>query len=152
MTGIRETSTLATAPEERHPVLTTVGPYTDQQVIAAIRREMMREGQVFYVHNRVTSINKVAAHIQQLVPEARVAVAHGKMAESTLEEIMVKFWEKEFDVLVSTTIIETGLDIANANTLIIEDAHRYGLSQLHQLRGRVGRGRAGLRLFPLRST
>ncbi|WP_255434467.1 transcription-repair coupling factor [Auritidibacter ignavus] len=141
MTGIRETSTLATAPEERHPVLTTVGPYTDQQVIAAIRREMMREGQVFYVHNRVTSINKVAAHIQQLVPEARVAVAHGKMAESTLEEIMVKFWEKEFDVLVSTTIIETGLDIANANTLIIEDAHRYGLSQLHQLRGRVGRGR-----------
>lgn len=141
MTGIRETSTLATPPEQRHPVLTYVGPYTDKQITAAIRREMMREGQVFYVHNRVTSINKVAARIQELVPEARVAVAHGRMSESTLEQIMVDFWEKEYDVLVSTTIIETGLDIANANTLIIEDAHRYGLSQLHQLRGRVGRGR-----------
>lgn len=141
MTGIRETSTLATPPEQRHPVLTYVGPYTDKQITAAIRREMMREGQVFYVHNRVNSINKVAAHIQELVPEARVAVAHGRMGETTLEEIMVDFWEKEYDVLVSTTIIETGLDIANANTLIIEDAHRYGLSQLHQLRGRVGRGR-----------
>lgn len=141
MTGIRETSTLATPPEQRHPVLTYVGPYTDKQVTAAIRRELMREGQVFYVHNRVNSINKVATRIQELVPEARVAVAHGRMSESTLEQIMVDFWEKEYDVLVSTTIIETGLDIANANTLIIEDAHRYGLSQLHQLRGRVGRGR-----------
>jgi len=141
LTGIRETSTLATAPEERHPVLTSVGPYTDQQVTAAIRRELMREGQVFYVHNRVTSIDGVARRIAELVPEARVAVAHGKMGESRLEQIMVDFWEKRFDVLVSTTIIETGLDIANANTLIIEDAHRYGLSQLHQLRGRVGRGR-----------
>ncbi|MCG7421539.1 transcription-repair coupling factor [Micrococcus sp. ACRRV] len=141
LTGIRETSTLATAPEERHPVLTSVGPYTDQQVIAAIRRELMREGQVFYVHNRVTTIDKVASRLAQLVPEARIAVAHGKMSESRLEQIMVDFWEKRFDVLVSTTIIETGLDIANANTLIVEDAHRYGLSQLHQLRGRVGRGR-----------
>lgn len=141
MTGIRETSTLATPPEQRHPVLTYVGPYTDKQITAAIRREMMREGQVFYVHNRVNSINKVAGRIQELIPEARVAIAHGRMSESTLEQIMVDFWEKEYDVLVSTTIIETGLDIANANTLIIEDAHRYGLSQLHQLRGRVGRGR-----------
>lgn len=141
MTGIRETSTLATPPEQRHPVLTYVGPYTDKQITAAIRRELMREGQVFYVHNRVNTINKVAARIQELIPEARVAVAHGRMGESTLEQIMVDFWEKEYDVLVSTTIIETGLDIANANTLIIEDAHRYGLSQLHQLRGRVGRGR-----------
>lgn len=141
MTGIRETSTLATPPEQRHPVLTYVGPYTDKQITAAIRRELMREGQVFYVHNRVNSINKVAARIQELIPEARVAVAHGRMSETTLEQIMVDFWEKEYDVLVSTTIIETGLDIANANTLIIEDAHRYGLSQLHQLRGRVGRGR-----------
>ena len=141
MTGIRETSTLATAPEERHPVLTSVGPYTDQQAVAAIRRELMREGQVFYVHNRVTSIDAVAKRIAELVPEARIAVAHGKMGEARLEQIMVDFWEKKFDVLVSTTIIETGLDIANANTLIVEDAHRYGLSQLHQLRGRVGRGR-----------
>src|SRR5699024_1751619 len=141
MTGIRETSTLATPPEQRHPVLTYVGPYTDKQITAAIRRELMREGQVFYGHNRLNTINKVAARIQELMPEARVAVAHGRMGESTLEEIMVDFWEKEYDVLVSTTIIETGLDIANANTLIIEDAHRYGLSKLHQLRGRVGRGR-----------
>ncbi|MFC0582061.1 transcription-repair coupling factor [Micrococcoides hystricis] len=141
LTGIRETSTLATAPEERHPVLTYVGAYTDRQVTAAIRRELMREGQVFYVHNRVSSIDKVAAQIRELVPEARVEVAHGKMSEARLEQIIVDFWEKRFDVLVSTTIIETGLDISNANTLIVDRADAYGLSQLHQLRGRVGRGR-----------
>ncbi|WP_113717176.1 transcription-repair coupling factor [Arthrobacter dokdonensis] len=141
MTGIRETSTLATPPEERHPVLTYVGGYTDKQVAAAVRRELMREGQVFYVHNRVKSIDRTAAHIQQLVPDARVAVAHGQMSESRLEQIIVDFWEKRFDVLVCTTIIETGLDISNANTLIVEQANNYGLSQLHQLRGRVGRGR-----------
>ncbi|MDO5754526.1 transcription-repair coupling factor [Arthrobacter sp.] len=141
MTGIRETSTLATPPEERHPVLTYVGAHSDKQVGAAIRRELMREGQVFYVHNRVKSIDRTAAHIQQLVPDARVAVAHGQMSESKLEQIIVDFWEKRFDVLVCTTIIETGLDISNANTLIVEQANNYGLSQLHQLRGRVGRGR-----------
>ncbi|MGN5734267.1 transcription-repair coupling factor [Arthrobacter psychrochitiniphilus] len=141
MTGIRETSTLATPPEERHPVLTYVGAHSDKQVGAAIRRELMREGQVFYVHNRVKSIERTAAHIQQLVPDARVAVAHGQMSESRLEQIIVDFWEKRFDVLVCTTIIETGLDISNANTLIVEQANNYGLSQLHQLRGRVGRGR-----------
>jgi len=141
LTGIRETSTLATPPEERHPVLTYVGPYTDKQVAAAIRRELMREGQVFYVHNRVSSIESVAGKLRELVPEARIAVAHGKMSEGRLEQIMVDFWERRFDVLVSTTIIETGLDIANANTLIVDRADVYGLSQLHQLRGRVGRGR-----------
>ena len=141
LTGIRETSTLATPPEERHPVLTYVGPYTDKQVVAAIRRELMREGQVFYVHNRVSSIDKVAGQLAELVPEARIAVAHGRMSESRLEQIMVDFWEGRYDVLVSTTIIETGLDIANANTLIVDRANNYGLSQLHQLRGRVGRGR-----------
>jgi transcription-repair coupling factor (superfamily II helicase) len=141
LTGIRETSTLATPPEERHPVLTYVGPYTDKQVSAAIRRELMREGQVFFVHNRVSSIEKQAAAIRELVPEARVEVAHGQMSESRLEQIIVDFWEKRFDVLVCTTIIETGLDISNANTLIIDRADSYGLSQLHQLRGRVGRGR-----------
>ncbi|WP_433876430.1 transcription-repair coupling factor [Sinomonas atrocyanea] len=141
LTGIRETSTLATPPEERHPVLTYVGPYTDKQVSAAIRRELMREGQVFFVHNRVSSIEKQAAAIRELVPEARVEVAHGQMSESRLEKIIVDFWEKRFDVLVCTTIIETGLDISNANTLIIDRADSYGLSQLHQLRGRVGRGR-----------
>ena len=141
LTGIRETSTLATPPEERHPVLTYVGPYTDRQASAAIRRELMREGQVFFVHNRVSSIDRTAAHVRELVPEARVAVAHGQMTESRLEQIIVDFWEKRFDVLVCTTIIETGLDISNANTLIVDRAENYGLSQLHQLRGRVGRGR-----------
>ena len=141
LTGIRETSTLATPPEERHPVLTYVGPYTDKQASAAIRRELMREGQVFFVHNRVSSIDRTAAHLQELVPEARIAVAHGQMSEAKLEQIIVDFWEKRFDVLVCTTIIETGLDISNANTLIVDRADHFGLSQLHQLRGRVGRGR-----------
>lgn len=141
VTGIREMSTLATPPEDRHPILTYVGPYSDKQVGAAIRRELLREGQVFYVHNRVSSINRVAAQIAELVPEARVAVAHGQLSESVLEQVIVDFWEGKFDVLVTTTIIETGIDIANANTLIIDRADKYGLSQLHQIRGRVGRGR-----------
>ncbi|TQL47256.1 transcription-repair coupling factor [Homoserinimonas aerilata] len=141
VTGIREMSTLATPPEDRHPILTFVGPYNDRQVAAAIRRELLREGQVFFVHNRVSSINRVAAQLAELVPEARIAVAHGQLPESVLEQVMVDFWERRFDVLVSTTIIETGLDVTNANTLIIDRADKYGLSQLHQLRGRVGRGR-----------
>ncbi len=141
VTGIREMSTLATPPEDRHPILTFVGPYSEKQVSAAIRRELLREGQVFFVHNRVASINKVAADLQELVPEARIAVAHGQLNEHVLERIIVDFWERKFDILVSTTIIETGLDIANANTLIVDRADKYGLSQLHQLRGRVGRGR-----------
>jgi transcription-repair coupling factor (superfamily II helicase) len=141
VTGIREMSTLATPPEDRHPILSFVGPYSDKQVSAAIRRELLREGQVFFVHNRVSSINRVAAQLAELVPEARIAIAHGQLPESVLEQVMVDFWERKFDVLVSTTIVETGLDIANANTLIIDRADKYGLSQLHQLRGRVGRGR-----------
>ena len=141
VTGIREMSTLATPPEDRHPILTYVGARSQGQITAAIRRELLREGQVFYVHNRVSSIGRVAAEIAELVPEARVAVAHGQLGEHQLEQVMVDFWERKFDVLVSTTIIETGLDIANANTLIIDRADKYGLSQLHQLRGRVGRGR-----------
>jgi transcription-repair coupling factor (superfamily II helicase) len=141
VTGIREMSTLATPPEERHPVLTYVGGYDEKTVTAAIRRELMREGQVFLVHNKVSTIEKAAARIRELVPEARVATAHGKMGEHRLEQVVVDFWEKRFDVLVCTTIVETGLDISNANTLIVERADRLGLSQLHQLRGRVGRGR-----------
>ncbi|WP_403020679.1 transcription-repair coupling factor [Salinibacterium sp. GXW1014] len=141
VTGIREMSTLATPPEDRHPILTFVGPYSEKQVAAAIRRELLREGQVFFVHNRVSSINRVASQLAELVPEARIAVAHGKLGEGQLEQVMVDFWERKFDVLVSTTIIETGLDVSNANTLIIDRADKYGLSQLHQLRGRVGRGR-----------
>lgn len=141
VTGIREMSTLATPPEDRHPILSYVGPKNDKQIAAAIRRELLREGQVFYVHNRVSSIDKVAAEIQELVPEARIAIAHGKMGEHQLEQVVDDFWERQSDVLVSTTIIETGLDIHNANTIIIDRADKYGLSQLHQLRGRVGRGR-----------
>ena len=138
--GIREMSTILTPPEERHPVLTFVGAYDEKQVAAAIRRELLRDGQVFFVHNRVSSIRKVAAQIAELVPEARIAVAHGQMNEHELEKIMVDFWERNYDVLVATTIVESGLDIPNANTLIIDRADMYGLSQLHQLRGRVGRG------------
>ncbi|HEU0257344.1 MAG TPA: transcription-repair coupling factor, partial [Microbacteriaceae bacterium] len=141
VTGIREMSTLATPPEDRHPILTYVGPYSERQVAAAIRRELLREGQVFFVRNRVSSINRAASRLAELVPEARIAVAHGKLPEHVLEQVVVDFWERKFDVLVCTTIIETGLDIANANTIIIDRADKYGLSQLHQLRGRVGRGR-----------
>ncbi len=141
ITGIREMSTIATPPEERHPVLTYVGAYEDRQVTAALRRELLRDGQVFYIHNRVQSIEKAAARIKQLVPEARVATAHGQMGEHQLEQVMLDFWEKRFDVLVCTTIVESGLDVSNANTMIIERSDTLGLSQLHQLRGRVGRSR-----------
>ncbi len=141
ITGIREMSTLATPPEERHPVLTYVGGFDERTIAAAIRRELMREGQVFYVHNRVSSIERAAARLRELVPEARIETAHGKMGEHRLENVVVDFWDRKFDVLVCTTIVETGLDISNANTLVLERADMLGLSQLHQLRGRVGRGR-----------
>ncbi|MFT4202070.1 transcription-repair coupling factor [Gordonia sp. (in: high G+C Gram-positive bacteria)] len=141
MAGIREMSTILTPPEERHPVLTYVGAYSTKQVAAAIRRELLRDGQVFYVHNRVSSIDKTARELAELVPEARIAVAHGQMNEDQLEATVTSFWNREFDILVCTTIIETGLDIANANTLIVDRAEHFGLSQLHQLRGRVGRSR-----------
>ncbi len=141
VTGIREMSTLQTPPEDRHPILTYVGARNDKQIAAAIRRELLREGQVFFVHNRVSSIQRVAAQLAELVPEARIAVAHGQMGEHALEEVVDAFWERRFDVLVCTTIVETGLDISNANTIIIDRADKYGLSQLHQLRGRVGRAR-----------
>ena len=141
LTGIRELSTIQTPPEERHPILTYVGPYDDRQVAAAIRRELIRDGQVFFVHNRVESIERTAARLRDLVPEARVAVAHGQMNEHELERVVVDFWERRIDVLVCTTIVESGIDIPNANTLILDRADVFGLSQLHQLRGRVGRGR-----------
>ena len=139
--GIREMSTILTPPEERHPVLTFVGAYDEKQIAAAIRRELLRDGQIFFVHNRVQSIRKVAARLGELVPEARIQVAHGQMNEHELERIMIGFWERSFDILVATTIVESGLDIPNANTLIVDRADAQGLSQLHQLRGRVGRGR-----------
>jgi transcription-repair coupling factor (superfamily II helicase) len=141
LTGIREMTTILTPPEDRHPILTFVGAHDTKQIGAAVRRELLRDGQVFYIHNRVESINRAAARLAELVPEARIAVAHGQMGEDALEKVMVGFWEKKFDVLVSTTIVESGLDIPNANTLIVERADMFGLSQLHQLRGRVGRAR-----------
>ena len=141
LTGIREMTSITTAPEDRHPVLTYVGPQEDKQVAAAIRRELLRDGQVFYIHNKVSDIEKTARQLRELVPEARVVVAHGQMSEQVLEQTVQGFWNREYDVMVCTTIVETGLDIANANTLIVENAQNMGLSQLHQLRGRVGRSR-----------
>ena len=141
VTGIREMSTITTPPEERHPILTYVGPSEDAQISAAIRRELLRDGQVFFIHNRVESIDQAASKLQALIPEARIRVAHGQMGEHMLEDVILGFWNRDFDVLVCTTIVESGLDISNANTLIVERSDRFGLSQLHQLRGRVGRGR-----------
>ncbi len=139
LTGIRDVSQIRTPPEDRHPILTYVGPYDAQAVSAAIRREMLREGQVFYVHNRVQSIDHAVARLQELVPDAHFAVAHGQMNEGQLEQVMFDFWNGEYDVLVATTIIESGLDLPQVNTLIVEGADRLGLAQLYQLRGRVGR-------------
>ena len=141
LAGIREMSTILTPPEERYPVLTYVGPQEEKQIAAALRRELLRDGQAFYVHNRVSSIDQTAARVRELVPEARVVVAHGQMPEELLERAVEGFWNREHDILVCTTIVETGLDISNANTLIVERADTFGLSQLHQLRGRVGRSR-----------
>ncbi|MGI9001916.1 MAG: transcription-repair coupling factor [Pseudonocardia sp.] len=141
LAGIREMSTIATPPEDRHPTLTYVGAYDEKQVTAAIRRELLRDGQVFYVHNRVSTIDRAAKRIRDLVPEARIAVAHGQLNEDLLERTVSGFWHREFDVLVCTTIVENGLDISNANTLVVERSDTLGLSQMHQLRGRVGRGR-----------
>jgi transcription-repair coupling factor (superfamily II helicase) len=139
LAGIRDVSHIRTPPEDRHPILTYVGPYDEQAVSAAIRRELLREGQVFYVHNRVQSIDRAVARLRELVPHARYAVAHGQMSEGQLEQVMLDFWAGAFDVLVATTIIEAGLDLPQVNTLMVERADRVGLAQLYQLRGRVGR-------------
>jgi transcription-repair coupling factor (superfamily II helicase) len=139
LTGIREVSHIRTPPEDRHPILTYVGPYDEQAVSAAIRRELLREGQVFYVHNRVQSIDRAVARLRELVPDASYVVAHGQMSEGQLEQVMIDFWNGEHDVMVATTIIESGLDLPKVNTLIVERADLLGLAQLYQLRGRVGR-------------
>ena len=128
-----------TPPEDRQPILTYVGPFDDRAVAEAIRRELLREGQVLYVHNRVQDIEHVAADVRELVPEARVDVAHGQMDEGRLERVVTSFWEREFDVLVCTTIVESGLDMPTVNTLVVDRADLLGLAQLYQLRGRVGR-------------
>ncbi|MDH4116832.1 MAG: transcription-repair coupling factor [Acidimicrobiia bacterium] len=139
LTGIREVSHIRTAPVDRHPILTYAGPFDEQTVAAAIRREMLREGQIFYVHNRVQSIERAVARLRDLVPDARYVVAHGQMSEGQLEQVMLDFWNREYDVMVATTIIESGLDLPQVNTLIVERADLLGLAQLYQLRGRVGR-------------
>jgi len=141
ITGIREMSNITTPPEERHPVLTYVGPYDEKQVAAAIHRELLRDGQIFFIHNRVESIDAVAERIKKLIPEIKIGIAHGQMNERALEEVILAFWNREFDLLLCTTIIESGIDIPNANTLIVDRSDLFGLSQLHQLRGRVGRSR-----------
>ena len=139
LTGIRDLSLIQTPPADRQPILTFVGPFDNRAVGEAIRRELLREGQVFYVHNRVADIEQKAAEIQELVPEARIAIAHGQMDEGSLEQIVFDFWQGEYDVLLCTTIIESGIDMPTVNTLVVDRADRLGLGQLHQLRGRVGR-------------
>ena len=139
LTGIRDLSLIDTPPADRQPILTFVGEYNESAVVEAIRRELLREGQVFFVHNRVHDIDKTAAGIRQLVPDARVAVAHGQMDESSLEKVIIDFWERKYDVLVCTTIVESGIDMPTVNTLVVDRADLLGLGQLHQLRGRVGR-------------
>lgn len=139
LTGIRDLSVLNTPPADRQPIMTYVGEYDERAAAEAVRRELLREGQVFFVHNRVQSIEKVANDLQNLVPEARIAIAHGQMDEAVLEKTVLDFWEGEFDVLVCTTIIESGIDMPTVNTLVVDRAELLGLGQLHQLRGRVGR-------------
>ncbi len=139
LTGIRDMSLVNTPPEDRQPILTYVGEYDERAVSEAVRRELLREGQVFFVHNRVRSIEHVATRVRDLVPEARVAVAHGQMDEGSLERVVLDFWERRYDVLVCTTIVESGLDIPTVNTMVVDRADRLGLAQLYQLRGRIGR-------------
>ena len=139
LTGIRDMSTIDTPPEDRRPVLTYVGPYDEGLALGAVRRELLREGQVFWVHNRVATIDRQAGWLQEQLPDARVVVAHGQMDEADLEKQMMKFWDREADVLVCSVIIESGLDVPNANTLVVDSAHLLGLAQMYQLRGRVGR-------------
>jgi transcription-repair coupling factor (superfamily II helicase) len=145
LTGIRDLTLLNTPPAERQPILTYVGEFDERAVGEAIRRELLREGQVFFVHNRIQDIEQVSARLRELVPEARIAVAHGRLDEGSLERVVIDFWEGQYDVLVCTTIIESGIDMPTVNTLVVDRADMLGLGQLHQLRGRVGR--AGMRAY-----
>ena len=139
LTGIRDMSTVDTPPEDRQPVLTYVGQYDEGLAVGAVRRELLREGQVFWVHNRIATIDRRAAWLAEQVPDARIVLAHGQMDEDGLERQMIRFWDRDADVLVCTVIIESGLDVPNANTLVVDSANLLGLSQMYQLRGRVGR-------------
>ncbi|MEX0984716.1 MAG: transcription-repair coupling factor [Actinomycetota bacterium] len=145
LAGIRQMSTIDTPPEDRQPVLTFVGSFDEDLALGAVRRELLREGQVFWVHNRVATIERQAHRLREALPDARIAVGHGQLDEDVLEREMMRFWQREADVLVCTTIIESGLDVPNANTLVVDRADMLGLAQLYQLRGRVGR--AGERAF-----
>jgi transcription-repair coupling factor (superfamily II helicase) len=145
LTGIRDLSMVNTPPADRQPILTYVGEEDEQAVSEAIRRELLREGQVFYLHNRVADIEGVARHLADVVPEARIAIAHGQMDEGSLEQVVLDFWDQKYDVLVCTTIIESGIDMPTVNTLVVDRADLLGLGQLHQIRGRVGR--AGQRAY-----
>ena len=140
LTGVKDISTINTPPEDRMSVITHVGPYSPRLVRHAILRELDRGGQIFYLHNRINSLRGVEQHLQNLVPELRIGIAHGQMHESYLSDVMQKFSHHEIDVLLCTTIIESGLDFPNANTLIVDRGDTFGLAQLYQLRGRVGRG------------
>jgi transcription-repair coupling factor (superfamily II helicase) len=140
LTGIRDLSMITTPPTDRQPILTYVGEYDERAVAEALRRELLREGQAFVVHNRIADIDEVARRLGELVPEARIVIAHGQMDEGTLERVVYDFWERRSDVLVCTTIIESGIDMPTVNTLVVDRADLLGLGQLHQLRGRVGRG------------
>ena len=139
LVGIRDLSLLQTPPADRQPILTFVGEYDERVAVESIRRELLREGQVFWVHNRVQSIDQCATRLRELVPEARIAIAHGQMDEGTLEQVVLDFSEGNLDVLVCTTIIESGIDMPTVNTLVVERSDLLGLGQMHQLRGRVGR-------------
>jgi transcription-repair coupling factor (superfamily II helicase) len=150
LAGIRDMSTVDTPPEDRLPVLTYVGQYDEGLALGAVRRELLREGQVFWVHNRVATIERQAAWLQEQVPDARIVVAHGQMDEDMLERRMIRFWDREADILMSTVIIESGLDVPNANTLVVDAANLLGLSQMYQLRGpRRAQPRAGVRVLLL---
>ncbi len=154
LSGIREMSVVDTPPEDRQPVLTYVGPYDEDMALGSVRRELLRGGQVFWVHNRVETIERAAGRLREKLPDARIVVAHGQMDEERLERMMIEFWDRGADVLVCTTIIESGLDVPSANTLVVERADRLGLAQLYQLRGRVGRSaeRAfGYLFFPVQA-
>ena len=142
LSGLRDITVITTPPRGRHPIKTHVGEFDEELIAAALRREVGREGQSFYLHNRVETIDEAAERVRQWVPELRVGVAHGQMPERRLEDVMMKFLHGDFDVLVSTTIIESGLDIPQANTLVVERADTLGLAQLYQIRGRVGRSDA----------
>ena len=139
MMGIRDISIISTPPEQRHAIITYVCEFDDTVISEAIRSELVRGGQIFFVHNLVHTIDRMAAYLQEKVPEVRMAVAHGQMAEEDLEAVMMRFMSREIDMLACTTIIESGIDVATANTILVNRADRFGLSQIYQLRGRVGR-------------